>query len=147
MRKGDWTPAGMLAEAVSVVAGIVYIVLQVIYGFFYPAAWHQPVLNILMAGLIYAALTLLTVYPERLNHLRPEACKGDIRKYSLRMVRTVKLLFMCGLMVPCICDVAGYPMPSLYTVAGIGLMLFAAIYYEVRIIGLIRDENGDKDNE
>ncbi len=141
MRKRDLTPAAMLAEAVSIVAGIVYIVLQVFYGYLYPAAWHQPVLNILMAGLVYGALTLLSLYPERLNHLRPEACRGDIRKYSLRMVRTVKLLFMCGLMVPCICDVAGYPMSGLYTAAGIGLMLFAAIYYEVKIIGLLRDGN------
>lgn len=144
MRKRDLTPAAVLAEAVSIVAGIVYFVLQVIYGFFYPAAWRQPVLNILMAGLVYAALTLLSLYPERLNHLSPEACRGDIRKYSLRMVRMVKLLFMCGLMVPCICDIAGYPMSGLYTAAGIGLMLFVAIFYEVKIIGLLRNGNPEE---
>ncbi len=141
MRKEDLSVLALLAEAVGIIMGVVYIILQIFYAVMYHIVWYRPVLNVVTVILVYAALTLLSVYPERINHLSPERCKGDIRKYSIRMVRIIKLVFISSLMVPCVCDVAGYPMKSTYTMAVIGVMVLTAVYYEFRIIELIREDN------
>lgn len=141
MRKEDLSVPALLAEAVGIIMGVVYIILQFFYALMYHIAWYRPVMNIITVILVYAALTLLSIYPERINQLSPEKCKGDIRKYSIRMVRIIKLVFISSLMIPCVCDVAGFTMKNTYTMAVIGIMVLTAIYYEFRIIELIREDN------
>lgn len=57
---------------------------------------------------------------ERVNNLPKEICSGKIRKYTIHMVRAVKLIFVLSLLFTSICDVAGVQINkgySLVTVA------------------------------
>lgn len=141
MRREDLSVPALLAEAVGIVVGLVYIVLQIFYGVKFHLTWQKPAMNIVLAVLVYAALTLLSVYPERVNGLSDRQCRGAVRKYTIRMVRLIKLVFMASLMVPCVCDVSGHTVKGVYTAAVIGLLLLIAGYYEYRIIAQLRDDN------
>ena len=55
------------------------------------------------------------------------------------MVRLVKFVFVIGLMVPCVCDAAGIQIQEAYSLIVMGLMFVIAVYYEVRIIQILRD--------
>ena len=57
--------------------------------------------------LIYVGLSRVSCQPEKINRLPKEVCVGKVRKYSIRMIRPVKLVFIIGLMVPCVGDVIG----------------------------------------
>lgn len=134
MNKSDWSVLAVILEAVDVLAGFFYIGLQIFYGILYHVEIYHVILNLLVGILVYAGLTLLAVYPERMNHLPEERCTGKVRIYSLRMIRGLKFIFVAGLLVPCICDVAAVELPNIYNVCMIFLMLGVAVYYEVRII-------------
>ena len=43
---------------------------------------------------------------------------GKVRKYSIRMIRLVKLVFIIGLMVPCVGDVIGIELKERVQSAG-----------------------------
>lgn len=134
MRKTDMTTPALIAEALDIILGLAYIGLQIFYGICYHVAAYKVILNVLVLLLVYAGLTLLAIYPERLNRINPEFCVGEVRKYSLRMVRAVKFIFILGLLVPCICDAAGHQIPNAYSLIMIGVILIISIYYEYRII-------------
>lgn len=139
MRKEDWSVAAVIFEAVDILSGLAYCGMQIYYGVLYHIMVYKIIINILVAVLVYAGLTLLAAYPERLNNLPPEVCKGNVRKYSIRMLRVEKCLFLVSLLVPCICDIAAFHMPQVYSVIVILLMLVIAVYYEIRIIWILRD--------
>ena len=80
MKKEDMTTAGLLAEAVGIVAGLVYIGMQIYYGISYGVAAKNIILNVVMLLLVYAGLTLLARYPEKVNSLPKEKCSGTVRK-------------------------------------------------------------------
>ncbi len=127
-----------LAESACLVMGLIYIGLQCYYGIYYRISPLKLILNILMAAAVYAVLTLLAVYPERINGLRPEECEGKIRQYSIRMVLLVKVIFMVSLLVPCVFDVLGIGMKEIAGLAVAGVILAVVVYYEYRIIRLLR---------
>ena len=139
MKKEDWSVPALLAEAVSILLELVYIGLQIYYGVTYHVEPYKFLLNIVVTLLVYIALTLLAIYPERINRLPAELCVGQIRKLSIRMVRLVKFVFVIGLMVPCVCDAAGIQIQEAYSLIVMGLMFVIAVYYEVRIIQILRD--------
>lgn len=139
MKKEDMTWGVMLAEAVGLVAALIYLVLQIYCGVSYGVKSINVVLNILMILLIYAGFTMLCIYPEWVNGLRKDVCTGDIRKYTLRMVRSEKLVVVLGVLFASIFDVVGKVLSGGYAVAVVGAMLAAAAYYEYRIIRILRE--------
>lgn len=132
------TTAGLLAEAVGIVAGFVYIGMQIFYGISYGVAAKNILLNIVMLLLVYAGLTLLARYPERVNGLPKDKCSGVVRKDTLRMLGGVKLIFILSLLGTSICDVMGIEISSWYSVAVVLLIVGTVFYYEGKIIHFIR---------
>ena len=100
------TFASAVLEAIDALLALAYIGLQIYYGVCYHIQVFKFVANILVLLLVYIAITWLQHYPEKLNHIAAELCVGNIRKYSLRLLTFVKLVFTAGLLVPCVCDVA-----------------------------------------
>lgn len=74
----------------------------------------------------------------KLNHIAAELCVGNIRKYSLRLLMFVKLVFTAGLLVPCVCDAFGIAIRDVYSLIMIGLILVVTAYYEYRIFQEIK---------
>lgn len=138
MKKGEMTWIEMLVEAVSLVSAVIYLGLQIFYGISYGVSVMDIGVNILVMLLVYVGFTMLAIYPERVNGLSKGACSGDVRKYTLRMVRIEKLIFVEALLFTSICDVIGKSLPTGYTVGIILFMVAAALYYEYRIIRILR---------
>ena len=99
MRKRDMTFASAVLEAIDALLALAYIGLQIYYGVCYHIQVFKFVANILVLLLVYIAITWLQHYPEKLNHIAAELCVGNIRKYSLRLLMFVKLVFTAGLLV------------------------------------------------
>ena len=144
MKKEDLTVPALLAVAVGILLGILYIGLQVFYGITYHVAPYKYICNIVGLVLVYAGLTILSNHPERINRSPVQMCVGKIRIYSLRMLRLVKLIFVVGLMIPCVADVIGRQMQDAYSLIIIGLLLLVTIYYEYKIILTIRKNRDGK---
>lgn len=140
MKKNELTWLTMMIEAVGLVSAIIYMGLQIYYGIAYGVGFANIVMNVAAMILVYLGLTLLAVYPERVNGLTREMCSGDARKYTLRMVRLAKLIFVEGLLFTSICDVMGKQINSGYSLVVVVLMVLVAIYYEYRIIKILRDK-------
>lgn len=139
MRREDWSVPALLAEAVCILLEFMYIGLQIYYGVSYHVPPYKFLLNIAATVLIYAALTLLSVYPERINRLPAKLCEGRVRVLSIRMVRLIKCVFAAGLMIPCVCDAAGMQIREAYSLIVMGLILIIAVYYEARILQELRN--------
>ena len=90
-------------------------------------------LNIVMVLLAYAGLTLLAIYPERVNGLEPWVCTGDIRRYTIHMVLYIKLVFVLSLVFTSVCDVLGADVDGAYSLITSGLIILIAVLYEVKI--------------
>ena len=133
MKKEDLTVPAILAEAVGILLCILYIGLQIFYGINYHVAPYKYICNIVGLVLVYAGLTILSNHPERINRI-----------YSLRMLRLIKLIFVVGLMIPCVADVIGRQMQDVYSLIIIGLLLLVTIYYEYKIILNIRKNRDGK---
>lgn len=140
MKWQDFSIPAIIGEAIDILVLLAYITLQIYYGIEYHVSWYYIGMNILVAGLIYLALTILAMHPERINRLSEENCKGVVRKLSLRMLRLVKFIFMISLLIPCIFDVAGMELPAIYNIAAIIAMILTAVYYEVRIIQILWEQ-------
>lgn len=138
MKKNEITWQAMLAEAVGLVSAVIYLGLQIYYGVSYGVSVGNIIMNIAVMLLVYAGFTMLSIYPERVNGLTKEVCSGAVRKYTIRMVRTAKLVFVGGLLFTSICDVMGKELPAGYTVGVLFLMVAVALYYEYRIIRILR---------
>ncbi len=139
MKRNEMTWQAMLAEAVSLVSAVIYLGLQIYYGVSYGVSVVNIIMNIVVMLLVYAGFTMLGIYPERVNGLTKEACSGDVRKYTIRMVRIAKFIFVAGLLFTSICDVMGKELPAGYTVGVIFFMVAVALYYEYRIIRILRE--------
>ena len=66
---------------------------------------------------------------------------GKVRKYSIRMIRLVKLVFI---MVPCVGDVIGIELKDAYSLLVIAAILVITVFYEYRIIQLLRNDHHDQ---
>ena len=93
--------------------------------------------------MIYVGLSLVSCQPEKINRLPKEVCVGKVRKYSIRMIRLVKLVFIIGLMVPCVGDVIGIELKDAYSLLVIAAILVITVFYEYRIIQLLRNDHHD----
>lgn len=144
MRKEDMTVPALIAEAIEIIVGLVYIGLQIYYGVTYHVPPYKYISNIVGLILVYAALTILSNHPERVNRLAPEVCTGKIRRYTLRMLRLIKLVFVVGLMVPCIGDVIGTELKEVYSLVVIAAIIVIAAVYEYKILLVIRNNRDNK---
>ena len=141
MRKEDMSVPALLLEAVILILGICYIGLQIFYGITFHIGIDKFLINVLAEVLVYLGLTLLEIYPERVNRLSTEAFTPDIRKLTLRMLRLIKLVFVAGLLVPCIFDAFGIELLDAMSLIVIGLILLIAVVYEVKIIRILKSRN------
>ena len=141
MNKKDLTVPAILAEAIGIILGIVYVIMQIYYGITYKVAPWQFSSNIVGVVLVYVALTILSSHPEWINRLPREVCVGKVRKYSIRMVRLIKLVFLAGLMIPCVGDVLGIELKEAYSLIMIAAILVIAIGYEIKIIEILRQNH------
>lgn len=140
MKKDDMSYPAMMAEAVGIVSALLYLGLQIYYGVAYGVNMVNVVMNIVAMILVYTGFTLLTMYPERVNGLSREVCSGAIRKYTCRMLRMAKLIFVVGLLFASICDVLGKQINSAYSMVIVVLIVVTAVYYEYRIIKILREQ-------
>lgn len=141
MKKGEMTAVELVAEAVGIVAALVYLGMQIFYGISYGVALLAILRNVVMLLLVYAGLTLLARFPEKVNNLTREACTGEIRRDTVLMLRIVKLIFVLSLLFTSICDVLGNEMSSWYSVAVVFLILATVFYYESRILRRLRNKD------
>ena len=139
MRKEDITWVAMLMEAVSLVSAIIDIGLQIYCGVSYGATPMNIAMNLVMLIVIYAGFTMLSIYPEWVNHLHRGVCSGDVRKYTLRMVRISKMIIVAGLLLASISDVMGKALPAWCTIAVAICMIATIVYYEYKIIRILRE--------
>lgn len=138
MRKQDLTVPALLLEAVVIILTVGYIVLQIIYGIIYARNPLTILMNAVVIILIYLFFTFLSIYPERVNRLPAELCVGDVRKYTLRMLRLEKLVLTIGFLIPSIFDVIERTLPALCSALIMICIILIAIYYEARIIQTLR---------
>lgn len=140
MKKEEMTLIDLLAEAVGIVAALVYLGLQIYYGITFGVNLFQILMNAVMLVLVYIGLTLLQVYPEKVNGLSHEICVGKIRKYTIHMVRLVKLIFVASLLFTTICDVMGHELKSGYSLVVVAVIVVTALLYEYKIIKLLKEK-------
>ena len=143
MRKEDLTIGNMLLEAVGVVSTLVYIGLQIYCGVLYGVEVMTIFMNVLLMLLAYAGLTMLEIYPEKVNRLDVEVCAGKIRHYTIHMVLYAKLIFVLSLLFASICDVIGREVDGAYSLISVGLMLLVAIGYEIKIFQILKKGNDE----
>ena len=97
MRKEDLTVPAIIAEAIEIIVGLIYIGMQIYYGLSNHVPPYKFICNIVGLLLVYAGLTILSNHPEQVNRLKTEVCVGKVRKYTLRMLRLIKFVFVVGL--------------------------------------------------
>lgn len=138
MRKNEMSGLAMMAEAVGLVSACIYLGLQIYYGIAYGASFFNIGMNVAAMILVYAGLSLLEVFPERVNGLSKEVCSGKVRRYTIRMVRVCKLIFVISLLFTSICDVMGKQINSGYSLVVVVLIVITAFFYEYKIIQILR---------
>lgn len=137
MRKNEMTVIDLLAEAAGIVSALVYLGLQIYYGSAYGVDAFHIVMNVAALILVYTGLTLLQFYPERVNGLAKEVCSGRIRRYTILMVRAVKLIFAGSLLFTSICDVMGHQLNKGYSLVVVALIFAAVLGFEYKIIKIL----------
>jgi L-asparagine transporter-like permease len=138
MKKEDMTVPALLLEAMTILLGIAYVILQIYYGIHYHIAPYRYAWNIVAVVLVYTALTLLECYPQRVHRLPPEAFTQDIRKLTLRMLRLIKFVFIASLLVPCLFDIFGVELMEATSLVVVLLIVLIVVWHEYRIIRLLR---------
>ena len=98
------------------------------------------VMNVLILILVYMGLSCAGYLSRtRVNTgLSREVCTGAIRKYTIRMVELIKLVFVLSLLFTSICDALGYRVDAAYSLIVMGLILVVAVVFEVKIIKILR---------
>ena len=138
MKKNQFTPEMLIFEIISAVAAFFYLGLQVYYGIAYGAGALKIIMNVCILLLVYLGLTMLLIYPERVNGLSSEVCIGKIRRYTVHMVQLIKLVFVLSLLFTSICDAMGYKIDAAYSLIAMGIILLLAAVYEGKIVKELR---------
>lgn len=129
MIKKEWE---IIVETVTVIAVVVFVGLQVYYGYVYESSLLTILYHLLPIALLYMGLLLLQMFPETLNGSR-EPLPKMVRVYAVRMIRISKLFVILGMLVPSIADVLGIQMNSAYSLVIMGGVLGTITYYFYRI--------------
>lgn len=144
MRREDMTLIDLLLEAVGIVVAIVYLGLQIYYGIAYGVNVLSIMMNAAILILVYVGLTMLQIYPEKVNGLTKEVCTGKVRIYTIHMVRAAKLIFVGSLLFTTICDVMGHQLNGGYSMVVVVLIVVTAVFYEIRILRILKEQNKPK---
>lgn len=139
MKREDMTTAELLMEAVGIVCALIYVGLQIYYGVAYGVSGIQIMMNVVMLILVFAGLTLLQIYPERVNGLTREVCSGKVRRLTIHMVGLAKLIFEVSLLFTTICDVMGHQLNSGYSLVVVVLIVAVTLIYEYKIIKILKN--------
>ena len=139
MKKNHLSTETLVFEIISAIAALFYMGLQVYYGIVYGAGAVRIAMNVLILILVYMGLTVLAIYPERVYGLSREVCTGAIRKYTIRMVELIKLVFVLSLLFTSICDALGYRIDAAYSLIVMAFILMIAVVFEVKIIKILRE--------
>ena len=133
MPKKDIQVWEIIIESIAAVAAVVIIALQLYYGYIYESGIATMVYRLLPLVLLYAAMTVLQIYPEFLNGMGSEPLQGMVRVYAVRMVRNIKLLLVFGILLPSAADVLGISVDEAYSVLVLSGILGNIGYYILRI--------------
>lgn len=131
------TAIDLLAEAAGIVSALIYLGLQIYYGIAYGVNAFHITMNVAALILIYTGLTLQQFYPERVNRLTKEVCSGRIRRYTIQMVRAVKLIIVASLLFTSVCDVMGHQLNKGYSLVVVVLIFAAVAGFEYKIIRIL----------
>lgn len=140
MKKNEMTLLEQMLEAIGIVSAVLYLGLELYYGAVYAVSAFRLIVNMAAMILVYAGLTLLQRYPERVNNLPAQVCSGRIRLCTVRMVRLIKLIVVVSLLFTSVCDVLGIEMDPGYRLIVALLILPVTVYYEYRIFRLLRED-------
>lgn len=138
MKKKDLTVSVLFLEAITIVFGMFYIGLQIFYGLHYHVEVYKVLCNIVALLLVYGALTVLCIYPEKVHRFPKELFTEQIRRYTLWMLRLVKYIFVVSIMVPCVCDVLGVDLNRVVSLIVVILVVLIIAYYETKIYQTIQ---------
>ena len=138
MNKRDMTKFAIFVEIVCGILLMVSVSLQVIYSVLHSLSIFSLIINVLIVVLVYIGLSMLSCYPEKVNAIPQEICIGNIRRYSIKMIRYAKLIFVASLVVPEVCDLLEHTLGQWYSFVVVVLIVGEIIYYEIKIIKLIR---------
>ena len=138
MNKRDMTKFDIIVEIVCGILLMVSVSLQVIYSVLHSLSIFSLIINVLIVVLVYIGLSMLSCYPEKVNAIPQEICIGNIRRYSIKMIRYAKLIFVASLVVPEVCDLLEHTLGQWYSFVVVVLIVGEIIYYEIKIIKLIR---------
>ena len=134
MVKKDWKVWEIVTESLAAAAAVVYLGLQIYYGYLYESMGTAIVYRVLPAAFLYAGMTVLEIVPELLNAGGKEKLGGGrIRIYAVRMARNCKFLFMIGMLVPSVADVIGFRVDASYSFLIMAGILGTLAYYLYRI--------------
>lgn len=141
MKKEEMTLLDLLLEALGIIGLLFYIGFQIYYGILYSVPIVTIIVNVLIMVLVYALLTGLCFFPEKVNGIKREMCKGKVKHYTIEMLRTIKLIFTLCLVFTSVCDVMGIEIQKGYSIIVVIAILVVAVYYETKVIRLLREQN------
>ncbi|MGN0351720.1 MAG: transglycosylase [Roseburia sp.] len=141
MKKEEMTIVDIILEAVGILGLLFYLGFQIYYGIQYGIPVLNILVNVLIMLLVYVLLTWLQFFPERVNAIPKERCVGDVKRYTIEMLRTVKLIFTLCLLFTSVCDILGNQINSGYSVVVVIAIIVVAVYYEIKIIRILRNQN------
>ena len=123
----------LVVETVTIVAALVFLGLQIYYGYVYQSSLVTLLYHLLPALFLYAGMLVLQRYPELLNGFGSEPLQGKVRMYAIRMVRNSKLLVVLGMLFPSAADALGIEMNGAYSLFIMAGILGNIGYYLYRI--------------
>lgn len=133
MAKHEWRLWEAVIEAVALIAMLMFFGLQIYYGYAYESSIERMLYHILPVVFLYAALTVLEIFPELLNGRNSAPLKGMVRIYAVRMARNIKCFLVLGMIVPSVADVLGILVNGAFSLAVMGSILLNIGYYLYRI--------------
>ena len=131
--KNEWRIWEIIIETITVIAVIVFVGLQIYYGYIYERSVMTLLYHLLPVLFLYAGMTVLQMYPELLNGNSGEPLQGKVHMYGVRMVRNCKMLVIFGMLFPSAADALGIEMDAAYSLLIMAGVLGTIVYYQVRI--------------
>lgn len=122
-----------ISESLSILGLLGFLGLQIFCGVVYRVQVTTIACNIAAVVLIYAGFMVLQFFPELLNGTGSEPLVGKVRIYAVRMLRTVKLIIVYGVLVPSIFDGAGIDINGAYSVIVLVLIVLTIGWFLYKI--------------
>lgn len=133
MEKKELNIWEIIIETVTIIGVIVFLGLQIYYGYVYKRSLIVFLYHFLSVILLYAGLTVLQIFPEFLNGKNSEPLRGMVRIYAVRMIRSAKMFVILGMLLPSVADALGVRMSAAYSFLIMAGVLGSIGYYLYRI--------------